>query len=42
MTLNRMLASHVWQEFGYAAGLDPEASPLLSSWAADDSDELFR
>jgi ferredoxin len=42
MTLNRMLARHVWEEFGYSAGLDPEASPLLSSWARDDSSELFR
>lgn len=42
MTLNRMLARHVWEEFGYAAGLDPDAPSLLSTWQADDSNELFR
>jgi len=42
MTLNRGLALRVWEEFGYAAGLDPDATPLLSTWHADDSNELFR
>jgi len=42
MTLNRMLARHVWEEFGHAAGLDPDAPPLLSTWRPEDSNELFR
>ncbi len=42
MALNRGLALLVWEEFSHAAGLDPDAPSLLSTWQADDSNELFR
>lgn len=40
--LNRMPARCVWEEFGYAAGLDPEAPAPLSTGSPEDSDRLFR
>jgi hypothetical protein len=42
MLLNRMLAHHVYQEFGFAPGLDPAAPPLLASWQREDPDGLFK
>jgi Fe-S oxidoreductase len=41
MVLNRMLAQHVYKEFGFAPGLDPAAPALLATWRREDPNELF-
>jgi ferredoxin len=42
MVLNRMLAQHVYKEFGFAPGLDPAAPAVLATWRREDPNELFR
>jgi ferredoxin len=39
--VNRKLAQVVEQRFGYRAGTDPEASPPLTEFRDDDSEEFI-
>ncbi|MDD4891075.1 MAG: 4Fe-4S ferredoxin, partial [Phycisphaerae bacterium] len=42
MLLNVYLADEAAREFGYEAGLDPTAEPLIGSFRTDDKEEFIR
>jgi formate dehydrogenase (coenzyme F420) beta subunit len=40
--LNKSLAESAKENFGYAAGMDPAAEPVLGAWSAGDKEDFIR